>query len=331
LDILSFLMLGALAMTGGEPVGGWQEGSFVGRDGSWNTVTLPWAGACLREKRTQWERNAPAWARESRAPPGYPPPVRRLLAIVVPAVVLAAVGPVLWFAGLLPAAWAAIIAGFGGFALLAVLVAASALPGLQVWGPAVLRGPSVPARVALTFDDGPDPVSTPALLMALEQAGARATFFVLLDRAEQHPALLKAIAQRHEVALHGPAHHPGLVFADPAAGATALKAARTRLAVLCGRAPRWYRPPFGVTSPRLARAIEAAGLRLVWCSLRTLDGVAKDPERLRRVCAQAVAGDIVLLHEGPRAAAAALPVILSDLRARGLEPTTVGALLERTP
>lgn len=256
--------------------------------------------------------------------------MRRFLAIVVPSLALAALGPALWAAGALPAAWAALLAGTGGIALLAAITAASALPQLQVWGPAILRGPADPPRVALTFDDGPDPVSTPALLQALEQAGARATFFVLLDRAEQHPALLKAMALRHEVALHGPAHHPGLVFADPAAGTAALKAARARIAVLCGKEPRWYRPPFGVSSPRLAKAIPAAGLRLVWCSLRTLDGVLSDPERLRRVCARAVAGDIILMHEGPRAAAAALPVILTDLRARGLEATTVGALLERT-
>lgn len=257
--------------------------------------------------------------------------MRRLLAIAAPSLALAALGPVLWALGALPAVWAAIIAGFGGLTLLVGLVAASALPQLEVWGPAILRGPADPPRVALTFDDGPDPASTPALLMALEQAGARATFFVLLDRAEQHPTLLRAIAQRHEVALHGPSHHPGLVFEDPVAGAATLGAARARIAVLCGREPRWYRPPFGVTSPRLARAVATAGLRTVWCSLRTLDGVLNDPARLRRACARAVAGDIVLLHEGRRAAAAALPVILADLRARGLTPTTVGALLERTP
>lgn len=225
-----------------------------------------------------------------------------------------------WFLG----AWALLL-------VLGTLVAASARPSLQVYAPAVLRGPAGSGGVALTFDDGPDPASTLQLLEALERVDARATFFVLADRAEAHPELLRAIASRHEVALHGPSHDPRLVFVSPSVGARALQEASGRIETICGQRPRWYRPPFGVTSPRLAQALAGTPLRMAWCSLRTMDGVGSSPLALRRACGRAVAGDIVLLHEGPRAAREALPVILQDLLSRGLRPVTVSELLEWSP
>jgi len=254
--------------------------------------------------------------------------MRRLLPIFCGALVLVLVGAGGFQLGWLP---------LGGLVFLLVsavvlvvlgLVAASAWPHLQVYAPAVCRGSASRSRVALSFDDGPDPASTPALLEALDAAGAQATFFVLVDRAERHPELLRAMAQRHEVALHGPSHDTGIVFAAPQRGAEALVQAQDRIEQLCGQRPRWYRPPFGVTSPRLGAALARTDMRLVWCSLRTGDGVGGSPLALRQVCAQAIAGDILLLHEGPRPAREALPVILRDLRAQGLEPVTVGALLE---
>jgi len=230
--------------------------------------------------------------------------------------------------GLLSPGVSAGLVGIAGVGLLAVLVAASALPSLQAYGPVHSRGDGAVAQVALSFDDGPDPDSTPQLLAALEAAGCRATFFVLVDRAERHPELLVAMAQRHEIALHGLGHHPGLVFAPPERAAHALRDARRRLQAICGQRLRWYRPPFGVVSPRLALAVEASNLELVWCSLRTLDGVLRSPARLRRVCGRAGPGDIVLMHEGPRAARQVLPLILADLKGRGLQPVAVGDLLK---
>lgn len=220
--------------------------------------------------------------------------------------------------------------GLGGLAatgLLGTVVVGSLQPGLRVYGPAHVRGSAEGRRVALTFDDGPDPASTDALVDALEARGARATFFVLLDRCERHPALLDRIARGHEVALHGWTHDPWLPFAAPARSAAALREARDRLEARVGRGVRWYRPPFGATSPRLVRATREAGLETVWGSVRTGDGLAMAPEALRAACQRLGPGDIAILHEGPRAARTALPSILEDLAARDLRPVTVGELL----
>ncbi len=231
--------------------------------------------------------------------------------------------------GLLPLG-AATAVGLGALAAVSGgVVLGSAQPGWEFFGPAVSRGSGRQPWVALTFDDGPDPTSTPALLEALARAGAKATFFLLVDHAEAHPELTRAIAAEHEVGLHGLGHHPWLSIWSPKRGAAELGEACERLAALTGERPYWYRPPFGVTSPRLAQAVELAGLKTAWCSLRTLDGVMGTPTSLRARCMEAGPGEIVLLHEGQhRPAPEAMPAILRDLTVRGLHPVTMSKLLD---
>lgn len=230
--------------------------------------------------------------------------------------------------GALPAGATVGAGALVGGAFAGALTAGVVNPGLGWFGPAVSRGADDAPLVSLTFDDGPHPDSTPALLDALRKAGAKATFFVLADRAARYPELLRAIAAEHEVGLHGLGHHPWLTFWSIGRGAAELSEALRQLDGLGASDVRWYRPPFGVTSPRLVRASARAGLTTIWCSLRTHDGTLADRGRLRRRCAEARPGDILLLHEGPgRPAADAMGAILGDLSARGLRSVTVGALL----
>jgi len=212
--------------------------------------------------------------------------------------------------------------GIGGLVLF--LFIATTYPGLHIYGPAVTR---VDSGVVLTFDDGPHPESTEPLLAALREAGARATFFVLVDRAEQHPDLMRAIAAEQEVGLHGLGHHPWLTLWSPKRGAEELREAVRRLEAITGQEVRWYRPPFGMTSPRLVQAVELAGLTTVWCSLRTNDGILGGDERLIKACERTTDGDIVLMHEGARPAPRVLPRILQRLREQGLSLVAYGDAL----
>ncbi|MCP4809588.1 MAG: polysaccharide deacetylase family protein [Proteobacteria bacterium] len=227
---------------------------------------------------------------------------------------------------LLGAVFAPVLAVLSGVSLLVWIALASTHPGWQLYGPATSRGRSESA-VALTFDDGPHPDSTPALLDALRAAEARATFFVLVDQAEAHPELVRAIAAEHEIGLHGLGHHPWLTVWSPERGAAELREACARLSELTGTEVRLYRPPFGVTSPRLVEAVALVGLDTIWCSVRTMDGVLGSEDRLVGACRAAGAGDILLLHEGARPAARVLPRVLRELADRGLRSVTVGELL----
>lgn len=205
---------------------------------------------------------------------------------------------------------------------------ASARPELELFGPCVKRGIH-PGRAALTIDDGPHPASTGPLLDALARAGAHATFFVLADRAERHPDLFRAmLAGGHEIGLHGLSHHPWLTVRPPALGAAELTRALRILADLGAPAVRWYRPPFGATSPRVYAAARAAGLEVAWCSVRTLDGVPIRAETLRARCRAVVGTDIVLLHEGPGPTQALLPEILDEWGARGIRASSLTEALE---
>ncbi len=217
------------------------------------------------------------------------------------------------------------VAALGG--LFVAGTVGTAEPASQLFGPAIVRGPTDRPWVALTFDDGPDPDSTPVLLDALDAAGATATFFVLADRVTRWPELARRMAERHEVALHGLHHDASLAWTAPARGAAMLREARATVEQATGIELRWFRPPFGVMSPRVSQSVAGADLTLVWCSVRTRDGVGGTPDWLRRRCLRAGPGDIVLLHEGPRPARVALPGILEDLTARGLRTVTVGEML----
>lgn len=251
---------------------------------------------------------------------------------VPPLVMLAGVGGYALIAAVAAgwlAPWRALVVDLGLFgAAIGVVVAASARPELQWFGPAIVRG-GHPRRVALTFDDGPDPASTPALLATLADAGAKATFFVLADRVARWPELFRAIvASGHEVGLHGNAHHPWLTFWAPERGAADLRAGLAVLAAHGAGATKWFRPPFGVTSPRLHAAVARTELVLAWCSIRTFDGGSATAEQILARCGAAQGGDVVLLHEGARLTVGLLPGILADLHARGLQASTLSDVLE---
>jgi peptidoglycan/xylan/chitin deacetylase (PgdA/CDA1 family) len=186
-----------------------------------------------------------------------------------------------------------------------------------------------PGRAALTIDDGPHPESTPRFLAALADAGVHATFFVLADRVATWPSLLRdMVAAGHEIALHGPSHDPRLTWLHPREGAKVLRAAAQVLVDHGAPHPRWYRPPFGATSPRMYASVALAGLEVAWCSVRTLDGVPIRPETLRARCRRVVGTDIVLLHDGVGPAPLLLPEILAEWDQRGVRASSLTEALE---
>ena len=115
-------------------------------------------------------------------------------------------------------------------------------------------------RVALTFDDGPDPQRTPAVLDLLARQGVRATFFVVGARAEAHPELVRRMAtEGHVVGNHSYTH--SWRFPLRSLGRTMEELCRTGevLHRITGRQPRLFRPPFGVTNPTIAQAVRRLG------------------------------------------------------------------------
>ncbi|MBA3261418.1 MAG: polysaccharide deacetylase family protein [Thermoleophilaceae bacterium] len=187
------------------------------------------------------------------------------------------------------------------------------------------------ARVALTFDDGPDPDATPAVLEALEAAGARATFFLVGEQVEAHPELAREIAARgHAVGMHSHSHVEQDQLSDPRADFDATGAAIRRAT---GLDATFYRPPFGRFSEDTYAECLRRRLAPVYWSGWGCDWEPIPPARIADVAVRDLEpGTILLLHDSARYAyrssalptAQALPDILAAARQRGLEPVALG-------
>lgn len=156
-------------------------------------------------------------------------------------------------------------------------------------------------EVWLTIDDGPDETDTPQLLDLLDQHHAKATFFVIGERAARHPELMREIIRRgHEVGHHTQTH-PAATFW--CASQTRVQAQLDdTLAVLRSSSirPRWFRPPVGIKNFLLPAALAARDLQCVGWSIRSGDCLSRRPETVvAKVMRRLRPGAIVLLHEGP--------------------------------
>jgi peptidoglycan-N-acetylglucosamine deacetylase len=185
------------------------------------------------------------------------------------------------------------------------------------------------AGVALTFDDGPHPEGTPAILECLARAGAHAAFFLVGEQVQRQPALAAEIlAAGHVVGLHGYRHRLQLrlsraqVQTDLALGAAALEDAT-------GAAISWHRPPYGIYSPAGLGAVRAAGWRpLLWSRWGKDWRRSTTPAAIAaRATRSLSAGDVILLHDADfysahnshRRTTDALPLILAQLTRRKLD------------
>jgi peptidoglycan/xylan/chitin deacetylase (PgdA/CDA1 family) len=186
--------------------------------------------------------------------------------------------------------------------------------------------------VALTFDDGPHPQGTPAVLDALARAGATATFFLVGERVAREPALAREIlAAGHALALHGQRHRCQLLL-TPRALADDLAAVVATVQDATGSAPALYRPPYGVFSAAGLALVRRRGWRtLLWSRWGRDWGARAKPSAIAARATRALrAGEVVLLHDDDtfssqgswRRTAAALPAILDAVHAAGLHTVT---------
>ncbi len=185
--------------------------------------------------------------------------------------------------------------------------------------------------LALTFDDGPDPKTTPAVLEALAEHGVRATFFLLHERARKHPDLVRAlVASGHEVALHGGIHRHAWLK-NPLRLYGELAEAKQALEGLAGTPVRHYRPPHGGWTWPLLLATRRLGLVPVQWEVEAGDWVpgASPKAVAAKVLARVRPGSIVVMHDagrGGEVAANALPRLLPALLSAGYRPAPLAEL-----
>ncbi len=185
--------------------------------------------------------------------------------------------------------------GFSAFTLgipsagfLALLADGVARPGSTVFYPTVTRGPRDRRRVALTFDDGPDPEVTPAVLDSLARHEASATFFSIGRSLEKHPQLARrVVAEGHELGNHSWRHSRWQNFFGAAGHTREIERGEQAIAAVTGSQARpLYRPPIGLKSPQLARVASRRELTLVAWSLHSHDTHSADPKRIAQIRAE---------------------------------------------
>lgn len=218
-----------------------------------------------------------------------------------------------------------------------VLLNASLWPRGQLLGPNLVRlpaaGDSAPRTVALTFDDGPDPEVTPRVLDLLAAADARATFFLIGERARRHPELVRRIADEgHGIGNHTESHLSWFCTLPSPWMRREIERAQEAIAAVTGEVPTLFRPPAGHRSPWLHSLLRRRRLALVSWTHRAFDTREREPDAIHaRLCRFLQPRDILLLHDGNCArdsqgrpvVLSVLPRLLQTLRDRKLEPISL--------
>ncbi|NLW49526.1 MAG: polysaccharide deacetylase family protein [Candidatus Brocadiaceae bacterium] len=212
----------------------------------------------------------------------------------------------------------------GGALTVAYLVALGvgvAFPRAGFFCRAFCRGDAARRQVAFTFDDGPDPAATPALLDLLREQRVPAAFFCIGQKAQEHPDVVRrAVREGHVVGNHTFRHSPWTNFLSAHGLLREIGRAQDALGLVVGRRPRYLRSPVGLTNPRFPGALCRSGTTFIGWDVRSLDRGAAPDAVVARVCRKARPGSVLLMHDGGADAEAlveAVSRIIAQLRDRG--------------
>lgn len=208
-----------------------------------------------------------------------------------------------------------------------------AIPRLRLFGNFIYSGNRSKKQIALTFDDGPDPRSTPQLLDLLREEKIPAAFFCIGKHVEKNPELTARIVREgHLLENHSYAHSNFINFYLPKGLRAELTQAQAVMEKAGGCAPKFYRPPVGLSNPGTFRVAHALGLQVIGWNIRSLDTVIAEPEKIvARIRRGLKPGAIILLHDGNIPAEKLLATVkslLDTLRGLGYQVVRLDELLK---
>lgn len=206
--------------------------------------------------------------------------------------------------------------------VLTTMTIGTLVPRCALFGRMIKRLPQAGNPVLLTIDDGPHPEHTPAILDILDRHRIKALFYLVGERAMQHPELVRDILARgHEIGNHTQTH-PASTFwmLRPARLWREIAGCQETLAALCpDQPPRFFRPPAGHHNLFTALIARSLGLRMMLWTARGFDGVLTDvPTITRRISHRLKPGAIVLIHEGTPVAVEVAEAVAAMMVASGL-------------
>ncbi|WP_181151347.1 polysaccharide deacetylase family protein [Sphingobacterium gobiense] len=183
-------------------------------------------------------------------------------------------------------------------------------------------------RIALTFDDGPSP-HTAEVLRLLKAYQFKATFFCIGKQVLAHPDMAKQIIDEgHVIGNHTYSHRQSFGFLKEKDVVTELERCNVIIQQSVGKKPKFFRPPFGVTNPSVAKAVQHTKQQIIGWSNRSLDTVTWEEDKIyQRVCKKLKPGDIILFHDTSQRTVNVLKRLLPYLQKNGYISVSVDDLL----
>ncbi len=198
-----------------------------------------------------------------------------------------------------PVRW--LVLGLLVTAYLVIFIIGVSVLKLNFFVSAACRGDSTAKRVALTFDDGPDPAATPSLLEVLRRRQIKAAFFPIGAKTRDYPQIIKQIDQEgHILGNHSYRHVWWTNFLISRGLDREMKLAQEAIEAAIGKAPAYFRPPMGLTNPHLRSVLRKHGLSVVGWDVRPFDTTASAEKVIRRVLKKIRNGSIIALHDTGR-------------------------------
>jgi peptidoglycan/xylan/chitin deacetylase (PgdA/CDA1 family) len=211
---------------------------------------------------------------------------------------------------------------------ISLLALGSARIQMNFYLKSVNRGSPDEAKVALTFDDGPDEKTTSEILDILEKHQIKATFFCIGNKIEENKDILKRISDNgHIIGNHSWSHAFFFDFFTPGKMILEINKTGAIIEKVTGKYVNIFRPPYGVTNPFLSKAIKKTRHTVIGWSLRTLDTIQESEKVLEKLEKQLKNGDIILLHDTQQETVRLLDNAIMVIKNKGLEIVRLDELI----
>ena len=216
-------------------------------------------------------------------------------------------------------------------ALLAILTIGASWIKSQLYVRSICKGDPERNMIAITFDDGPDTTNTPEILKILQKYDCKASFFVIGKKAENNEDIvMDTFTEGHTIGNHSYKHSNLFPIFSGKRISEEIVRTNNILEGITANKVKYFRPPFGVTNPRIYRGLRGLDLKVIGWNIRSLDTRIENPESVvQSISKRLRAVDIILLHDSSDHIAEMLEQLLQISRQKGLKCVSLDTFLER--
>jgi peptidoglycan/xylan/chitin deacetylase (PgdA/CDA1 family) len=200
----------------------------------------------------------------------------------------------------------------------------------QFFVKAFCRGDPASNQVAISFDDGPNPIRSPEILEILDRYQCKASFFLIGKNIERNEGLVRQMKTAgHTIGCHSFSHSRWFPFFPAGRISREIGDTNRLIEQQTGEKVRYFRPPFGVTNPNVRKGLRNSGLRVIGWSIRSFDTQTQSADKvINRITGRLEGGDVILLHETSECVMHVLEQLLPRIREMGLNCVSLDQMME---